>query len=152
MIFFDSDSCLLFKISKNFWSPPFDLNLFNLIFFFAFIKIIASKYLEGLQNSKLVMPYVPKYADPSWHLFVVRTPQRDNFQKLLTKSGVETLIHYSIPPHKQQAYKNLAYPLESFPIASVLADEVISLPIGPHLEHNDVAKIISSVNRICENR
>ncbi|MDC3391619.1 DegT/DnrJ/EryC1/StrS family aminotransferase [Candidatus Thioglobus sp.] len=115
-------------------------------------KMIASKYLEGLQNSKLVMPYVPEYADPSWHLFVVRTPQRDNFQKLLTKSGVETLIHYSIPPHKQQAYKNLAYPLESFPIASVLADEVISLPIGPHLEHNDVTQIISSVNHICENR
>jgi dTDP-4-amino-4,6-dideoxygalactose transaminase len=97
-------------------------------------KAIAQHYLEILFGSSLVMPHSPEWAEPVWHLFVVRHNQRDEIAARLNDMGISTLIHYPIPPHKQAAYADLNFPLESYPKASKMAKEVLSLPIGPHLE------------------
>ena len=91
------------------------------------------KELSGLFQD-LVLPYVPDWADPCWHLFVVQSPDRDAFQARLEKDGVGTLIHYPVTPHLQRAYEKLGYARGSFPIAERLAERVLSLPMGPHLD------------------
>lgn len=95
---------------------------------------IAKHYQEYLSGSALVLPHVPEWAEPVWHLFVVRHTQRDELASKLNEMGIGTLIHYPIPPHKQAAYADLNFPSDSFPKASKMAEEVLSLPIGPHLE------------------
>ena len=75
---------------------------------------------------------MPEWAEPVWHLFVVRTPERDALQQRLGEAGVGTLIHYPIPPHRQEAYASLGLGEGSFPIAERIHREVLSLPIGPH--------------------
>jgi len=102
---------------------------------------IAKHYLDNLSVSSLVLPNVPEWADPVWHLFVVRHAQRDKVATRLNEMGIGTLIHYPIPPHKQAAYADLNFPLESYPKASKMADEVLSLPIGPHLEVHLTTKV-----------
>lgn len=97
-------------------------------------RAIAAQYLEGLKDSGLILPHVPEWADPVWHLFVVRTNARDAVQARLAKAGIGTLIHYPIPPHRQDAYADLGFEAEALPIASRLAHEVLSLPIGPQLD------------------
>jgi len=94
---------------------------------------IAELYLEGLAESGITLPSVPAWAEPVWHLFVIRYPRRDALLQALTEAGIGTLIHYPIPPHRQQAYAHLGYPDGAFPIAEQLAAEVLSLPMGPHL-------------------
>lgn len=96
-------------------------------------RLVAARYREGLAGAALQLPDVPDWADAAWHLYVVRTAHRDRVQAELRAAGVETLIHYPIPPHLQQAYAGLGYGVGDFPIAEKLAGEVLSLPIGPHL-------------------
>jgi dTDP-4-amino-4,6-dideoxygalactose transaminase len=79
-----------------------------------------------------------------WHLFVIRHPQRDKLQHYLTEHGIQTLIHYPIPPHKQKAYKewnNL-----SFPITEKIHNEVLSLPISPVMTEEEVLQVVEKVN------
>jgi dTDP-4-amino-4,6-dideoxygalactose transaminase len=107
---------------------------------------IAARYLDELSGLPgLSLPQVPNWAEPCWHLFVVRSADRDALQKDLGQAGVQTLIHYPIPPHRQQAYADLGLPAGSFPIAEQLAAEVLSLPIGPHLSDADVGRVIAAV-------
>ena len=106
---------------------------------------IARQYLEGLAGSDLVLPHVPDGAEPVWHLFVVRHPQRDALQARLAEVGIGTLIHYPIPPHRQEAYAADGFAPDAFPIASRMADEVLSLPMGPQLQMDDVARVIEAV-------
>ncbi|QEE25647.1 DegT/DnrJ/EryC1/StrS family aminotransferase [Rhodanobacter glycinis] len=106
---------------------------------------LAVQYLQGLTGAGLVLPQVPAWADPAWHLFVVRNPQRDALQKHLTDAGVGSLIHYPIPPHKQQAYSERCWPTISFPIASRIADQILSLPMGPHLTEVQLRSVIEAV-------
>lgn len=108
-------------------------------------KHIASKYLEGLADLGLILPYVSDWNDPAWHLFVVRHPQRDALQDRLKEVGIETHIHYPIPPHKQQAYASLDFPIEAFLLASRMAGEVLSLPMNPHMTQVDVNSVLSAV-------
>jgi dTDP-4-amino-4,6-dideoxygalactose transaminase len=110
---------------------------------------LAHQYLDGLTEGDLILPQTPDWAEPVWHLFVVRHPQRDALQQSLKASGIDTLIHYPIPPHKQQAYADLSWPVDAFPVASRLAHEVMSLPMGPHLHAEQVNQVIT---RIAENR
>lgn len=86
-----------------------------------------------LRHPDLRLPVVPQWAEPSWHLFVVRTQERSAMQSVLAASGVGTLIHYPIPPHLQQAYAGLGLNAGSYPIAEGMAREVLSLPMGPHV-------------------
>ncbi len=111
----------------------------------------AAKYylqiLEGVPDLKL--PFVPDWADPVWHLFVVRHPRRDALQEHLAKMGVGTLIHYPVPPHLQKAYRELGYSPGSFQVSERMAEEVLSLPMGPHLSESEqefVAAQLSSFN------
>jgi dTDP-4-amino-4,6-dideoxygalactose transaminase len=93
-------------------------------------------------HTELSLPAVPAWADTVWHLYVVRAQQRDALQRRLNKAGIGTLIHYPIPPHKQQAYANAGYAGDAYPRASRIADEVLSLPIGPHLSPCEVGRVI----------
>jgi len=106
---------------------------------------IAREYLEGLSSRNVILPHVPPWADPVWHLFVVRHPDRDALQARLSAAGISTLIHYPIPPHRQSAYADLAFPVDAFPIASRIADEALSLPMWPHLRPDQVERIISGL-------
>lgn len=108
-------------------------------------RSIAALYSEKLADTGLVIPSVPEWAEPAWHLFVVRSPQRDAFQTALKDANIGTLIHYPIPPHRQRAYCDLGFVHEAFPIANKLAREVISLPMGPHLPLRDAEKIVREV-------
>jgi len=104
---------------------------------------IAKTYLTALAATPLRQPAVPAWAEPVWHLFVVQTPQRDRLQQRLTEAGIGTLIHYPIPPHRQQAYAALGLPEGSLPIAERMAREVLSLPIGPQMSAQHVARSVA---------
>lgn len=108
-------------------------------------KQLAATYLEGLAGTGLLPPHAPAWADPVWHLFVVRSPRRDALQAALTSAGVATLIHYPIPPHRQAAYADLGYAAGAFPLAERMAGEVLSLPMGPHLDLADIHRIIATL-------
>ncbi|GAA4010220.1 DegT/DnrJ/EryC1/StrS family aminotransferase [Sphingomonas humi] len=107
----------------------------------------AAYYLEALADCDLVLPTVPEWADPAWHLFVVRSARRDALQASLAEAGVQTLIHYPIPPHRQEAYADLGLGAGAFPIAEQLAGEVLSLPIGPHLIREQAEQVVSAVRK-----
>ena len=91
----------------------------------------------------------PPWAEPVWHLFVIRHPQRDALQRHLTAAGIGTLIHYPQPPHQQPAYAATPLAAASHPLASRLASEVLSLPMGPHLTATAVAEVIDQVRAAC---
>ena len=92
---------------------------------------IARLYQDGLAATGLTLPHVPEWADPVWHLYVVRHRERDALQHLLAQAGVATMIHYPIPPHLQSAYAPLGFSRGSFPVSEALHDHVLSLPMGP---------------------
>ena len=105
----------------------------------------ATLYLQGLQDcDQLILPNNSGTAQV-WHLFVVRYSQRDALQRKLAAAGIETLIHYPIPSHLSNAYSKEDYSLQSFPLTERNADTVLSLPIGPHLEHQQLLQIIEQV-------
>lgn len=110
----------------------------------------ARRYLDGLADSGLILPQVPKWAEPAWHLFVVRHPQRDALQQRLANVGVGSLIHYPIPPHMQDAYAAVNFADEAFPLATRMADEVLSLPIGPHQTTEQAEAVIAAVRGAVE--
>lgn len=113
-------------------------------------RAIASRYLAELRDvPDLTLPFVPAWAEPTWHLFVVRHPQRDALQADLTKAGIETLIHYPIPPHLSGAYAGTGISPGSLPLGEELAASVLSLPIGPHLGEEATACVIRAVQAFC---
>ena len=114
--------------------------------------VIAAAYLDELVDTDLILPQVPDWAEPVWHLFVVRHPARDALQRQLNAAGIGTLIHYPIPPHKQQAYAAGGFPPDGLQLAARLADEVLSLPMGPQLTRSDrervLERLVSDVGRV----
>ncbi len=110
-------------------------------------KEIAQWYNEELQLRKdLVLPYVHEYADHVYHLYVVRTSNREKLQQDLTEKGIQTMIHYPVPPHLQKAYKHLGYKEGDFPIAEEIARTCLSLPVWPGMGHESVLKVATSIN------
>ncbi|WP_397392254.1 DegT/DnrJ/EryC1/StrS family aminotransferase [Polynucleobacter sp.] len=107
-------------------------------------KVIAKLYLDGLKDLGMTLPFVPEWADPVWHLFVIRAADREGLQQYLAQNEVSTLIHYPIPPHLQSAYKDFYCEEGAFPISEKMHKQVLSLPIGPHLDIKD-AKLVVSV-------
>ena len=104
-------------------------------------RAIAARYADRLAGiDDLTLPTVPAWADPVWHLYVVRHARRDALSARLADAGIGTIVHYPIPPHLQQAYAELGYKEGDFPIAEAIHREVLSLPIGPHmtLEQADI--------------
>jgi len=106
---------------------------------------IAAQYLNNMSNIGLTIPFVPDWAEPVWHLFVVRSKNREQFQQLLNQAGIGTLIHYPIPPHLQAAYADLNFSKGAFPIAEQIHDEVLSLPMGPAMSNEQVQQVIDAV-------
>lgn len=92
-------------------------------------RAIALEYTKAFSRAGLCVPYVPNWAEPVWHLYVLRHPDRNRFQSRLTEAGVGTVIHYPIPPHLQKAYADRGYVKGAFPLTERLANEVISLPM-----------------------
>ena len=111
---------------------------------------IAARYQRGLVGCGLTLPYVPDWAEPAWHLYVVQHPKRDALHKALADAGVGTLIHYPIPPHLQQAYASAGYVQGQFPIAEQIADQCLSLPIGPHLNEASATTVLAALKAIAE--
>ena len=96
-------------------------------------SVLAATYTKRLRQLDLVLPCVPEWAEPVWHQYILRTKERDCLQKNLVQDGVATMVHYPIPPHAQPAYSDIAILDSDLPVASKIANEVMSLPIGPHL-------------------
>jgi dTDP-4-amino-4,6-dideoxygalactose transaminase len=108
---------------------------------------VAEHYLQTLEGAPdLTLPYVSEGTDPIWHLFVIRHPRRDALHKHLLDNGVGTLIHYPVPPHLQDAYAELGYTKGRLPISEKMADQVLSLPMGPHVSADDQDYVISQVS------
>jgi len=108
-------------------------------------RSIAALYAQGLAGTGLTLPQVPNWADPAWHLYVVRSLNRAGLQAHLTAAGIDTLIHYPIPPHMQNAYAGLGLAPHALPLARDLAAQVISLPMGPHLTTEQATRIVEVV-------
>lgn len=106
---------------------------------------IAGRYLSGMADIGLDLPYQPDWAEPVWHLFVVRHPDRDAFAARLKLAGVATMIHYPVPPHLQRAYEHLSILEGSLPISEAMHREVLSLPIGPTMSDEDIERVIHAV-------
>ncbi len=108
---------------------------------------IAARYSAEIVHPSVVLPQAP--GDPAehvWHLYVVRSPRRDELQQHLEACGIETLIHYPIPPHKQRAYAGTTLAQANLPLTEQLAQEVLSLPIGPTLTDDQASRVIEAVN------
>jgi dTDP-4-amino-4,6-dideoxygalactose transaminase len=109
----------------------------------------ACRYLDGMKAaSEMVLPFAPEWTKPVWHLFVVRHRKRDALQVECGKAGVDTLIHYPVPPHLSGAYSDAGFRKGEFPIAEELAASVLSLPIGPHHSAEEMAYAAGEVRRI----
>ncbi|PWW29920.1 MULTISPECIES: DegT/DnrJ/EryC1/StrS family aminotransferase [unclassified Chryseobacterium] len=107
---------------------------------------IARQYISEISNSNIILPENPENENEHvWHIFLIRTEKRDELQAYLTENGVQTLIHYPIPPHKQEAYKD--WNSQSFPISEKIHQEVLSLPISPVMENEEIAKVIELLNK-----
>lgn len=107
---------------------------------------IAAMYNHYLQDIEgLILPFIKQPATHVFHLYVIRTGQRDQLQQFLTERGIGTLIHYPIPPHLQQAYKDLKYTKGSFPIAEEIADTCLSLPMWPGMTKEEVAYVCETI-------
>ncbi len=105
---------------------------------------IANYYLNNITNENIVLPTVRAENNHVWHLFVIRTNKRDELQKYLAENKIQTLIHYPIPPHKQNAYAE--WNNESYPISEQIHDEVLSLPISGIIGLQDAIKVVAYLN------
>lgn len=106
---------------------------------------IAEQYCREIKNDKVILPNLPESRENHvWHLFVVRCKERNKLQDYLLEKGVQTIIHYPIPPHKQMAYAELNH--LSFPITELIHDQVLSLPVSPVMSDDEVLEVIQIVN------
>ncbi len=109
---------------------------------------IAARYSDALTATNLVLPAVPTWAEPVWHLYVVQSSQRDALQMTMADVGIGTLIHYPIPPHLQKAYVKSGYVKGQYKIAERIASQVLSLPIGPQMDDLSVDAVIATLNTV----
>lgn len=110
-------------------------------------KEIAQQYLDGIKNSQITLPYIEHDKDSHvWHLFVIKSKTRDDLQKYLIENGIQTLIHYPIPPHLQKAYQEWNAKIGSYPNTEMIHQQVLSLPMGPTMSNEDVTNVISMIN------
>ncbi len=104
---------------------------------------IAVQYSKLLAGADIITPAVPDYAEPVWHLYVVRSKQRDALRAHLESQGVSTVIHYPTPPHLQGCYRDLG--LGHLPVAEALANEVLSLPMSPMLTDEEIRHVVAQL-------
>ena len=111
---------------------------------------VANAYIKGINNKLITLPIndnaieVTHYENHVWHVFVIRCEQRETLQRHLLEYGIQTLIHYPIAPHKQEAYKEWAD--LNYPVSELIHEQVISLPLGPTISDEDVQAVIEACN------
>ncbi|AJD03768.1 aminotransferase, DegT/DnrJ/EryC1/StrS family [Campylobacter lari CCUG 22395] len=106
-------------------------------------KKIADFYMKNIKNENIILPKID--IDHVWHLFVIRTKFRDKLQKYLNENNIQTIIHYPIPPHKQECYKD--FNSISLPITEQIHNEVLSIPISPVMTQDEILEIIKILNK-----
>lgn len=106
---------------------------------------IAKEYLKRIDNPAIKKPVVHTMEGHVWHLFVIRTKSRNALEDYLSERGIQTLIHYPIPPHKQEAFREWNH--LSFPISESIHEEVLSLPMHPFMSNEEVERVVEVVNR-----
>lgn len=111
---------------------------------------VAAKYDELLEGGDIILPFVPDYAEPVWHLYVIRSKDRDTLSAYLDRQGISTVIHYPTPPHQQVCYSN--YGDWSLPISEMLSKEVLSLPMAPDLGKDEIERVCHALRQFNENR
>lgn len=104
---------------------------------------IATQYSTLLVGADIELPLIPEYAEPVWHLYVIRSKHRDALKAHLDQQGVSTVIHYPIPPHRQACYQD--FKGHNLPIAAMLAEEMLSLPMSSALAEEEIVHVVSSV-------
>lgn len=109
---------------------------------------VASYYLENIKNDKIVLPRFEVKEGHVWHLFVISVKNRADVQAYLQENGVQTLVHYPIPPHLQEAYTSLNYKIGDFPITEQFSDTCLSLPLWSGMKEEDLKTIVQLLNRI----
>jgi dTDP-4-amino-4,6-dideoxygalactose transaminase len=111
---------------------------------------VADRYTHLLSGSCVGLPKVPEYAEPVWHLYVVRSKQRDDLKLHLENHGISTVIHYPTPPHRQSCYRDMD--LSELAVAELLASEVLSLPMSPTLKEADIRYVADCVYDVASKR
>ena len=106
---------------------------------------IAKYYRENIKNSKFILPQCENEESHVWHVFAVRTENRDELQEYLKQNDIQTLIHYPIPPHKQECYKD--WNARSYPITEEIHKTILSLPISPVMTDEEVKIVVSVINK-----
>ena len=107
-------------------------------------RLIAHKYRSQIKNPKLILPTTKREEEHVWHVFAARTKDRNQLQEYCLENGIQTLIHYSIPPHKQNAYKE--WNAQTYPITEIIHNEQLSIPLNESLAEDKVNRIIDTLN------
>lgn len=108
-------------------------------------RAVANYYIESIKNNKIILPTVTDLEAHVWHLFVIRTKNRDELQKYLEENGIQTLIHYPIPPHQQNCYKT--WNSQTYSITEQIHKEVLSLPISGVINKEEIEIICKKLNQ-----
>ena len=109
-------------------------------------RVIARYYRNEIKNPLIRLPELRAGEDSHvWHLFVIRHPSRERLQRMLDEQGIGTVIHYPIPPHRQEAYFEMLGRY-SLPVSEAMHREVLSLPIGPSLSDAEIIKVVAALN------
>lgn len=109
-------------------------------------RAIANKYLAGIKNPEIILPFVPNYAVPVWHIFGIRCKRRTELEKFLNDAGIGTNKHYPIPMHLQDCYKDLGFEEGDFPIAEEISATELSIPMYYGMTDEEVQYVIDKVN------
>ena len=107
---------------------------------------IAQKYLDGIKNEEVILPYIPEYANPVWHIFAIRCKRRDELEKFLNDAGIGTNKHYPIPMHLQECYNDFGFKEGDFPIAEEISATELSIPMYYGMSDEEVQYVIEKVN------
>jgi len=103
-------------------------------------------HMNPLKNPQFILPFVSPENEPIWHVFVVRIKKREQFIRYMTRKGIGTLIHYPLPVYKQKAYAELKSLKKRYPLTSKLSDEIVSIPMGPHVTGKQASYVVETVN------
>ena len=109
-------------------------------------RMLAQRYLKGLNSEIYLLPLVPDWAEPVWHIFAVRTSAREKVMAYLADNGIGTMIHYPVPPHLQPAYQELGMGQGSYPVSELIHREIISLPLWPQMSLDQQDYVIGVLN------
>ena len=107
---------------------------------------IALRYINEIYNPNVILPFVPDYSEPVWHIFGIRCSRRDELNKYLKEKGIETNKHYPIPIHLQECYSELGYKKGDFPVAEAISETELSLPMYYGMKDDQIEYVINAIN------